>query len=148
MRRRQGRWGPRIRQGFWLAVAWQTIFIETRSRRLLMFVRTARFEGGRIDDILAETNDIRADIEALNLGESSDRLPKELTDHIRRMEMFVDRQRGSVELLLYCDTEADAREIDRIMSGISPQRPGWGTRVWADVYEVLVDESVGRRLAA
>jgi hypothetical protein len=113
-----------------------------------MFVRTARFEGGRIDDILAETNDIRADIEALNLGESSERLPKDLADHIRRVEMFVDRRRGSVELLLYCDSEDDARAIDQTMSRISPQRPGWGTRVWADVYEVILDQAVGRRRAA
>jgi len=34
------------------------------------------------------------------------------------------------------------------MSRISQQRPGWGTRVWADVYEVLLDEPVGRRRAA
>ena len=113
-----------------------------------MYVRTARFEGGRIDDILAELNDIQADIEALNLGESSDHLPKDLSDHLRRMETFIDRRRGSVELLLYCDSEADALEIDRIMSGVSPQRPGWGTRVWADVYEVLLDEPICRTRAA
>jgi hypothetical protein len=113
-----------------------------------MFIRLARFEGGSYDDIIAESEEIRRDLDAFRRGEGSKYFSKELVDHVRRMEMLVDRERGSVALLLYCESEADAREIDRIMDGMSPQREGWGRRVSRDVYELALDETLGVRRAA
>lgn len=112
-----------------------------------MYVRIARFEGGTAGDIVAEAEEARRDIVAVGRGEKNEYFPKELTDRVGRMEMLVDRGQGSVVILLYCDSEADAREVDRIMDGMSPQREGWGKRVSSDVYEVVLDEATGRRVA-
>jgi len=60
------------------------------------------------------------------------------------MEMLVDRVQGSAVILLYCDSQAGAREVDRIMDGMWPQREGWGNRVSSDVYELVLDETPGR----
>jgi len=112
-----------------------------------MYVRIARFEGGTADDIVAEAEEIRRGVAAAGRGENDQYFPKELTDLAGRMEMLVDRGQGSAVILLYCDSEADAREVDRIMDGMSPQRVGWGKRVSSDVYEVVLDEATGRREA-
>ena len=113
-----------------------------------MFVRLVRFEGGSYDDIVAEGEEISRGLDAVRRGESSKYFSKDFTDRVRRVEVAVDRQKGSVAILAYCDSEEDAREVDRIMDGMSPQRQGWGGRVSRDVYEVLLDESVGLRRAA
>ncbi len=112
-----------------------------------MYVRIARFEGGSTDDIVAEAEEARRDIAAVGRGEKTQYFPKELTDRVGRMELVVDRRQGSVAILVYCDNEADAREVDRIMAGMSPQREGWGKRVSSDIYEVVLDEATGRRAA-
>ena len=111
-----------------------------------MYVRMARFEGGTAADIMAEAEDARRDI--VTIGRGDQYFPKELMDRVSRMEMLVDRMQGSVAILLYCGSEADAREVDRIMGDMSPQRDGWGKRVSSDVYEVVFDEAVGVRRAA
>jgi hypothetical protein len=109
-----------------------------------MYVRIARFEGGTADDIVAESEEIRRGITASGRGENDQYFPKELTDRVGRLELVVDRGQGSIAVLVYCDSEADAREIDRIMGGMSPQREGWGKRVSSDIYEVVLDEAPGR----
>jgi hypothetical protein len=119
--------------------------LRTLVRRLLMYVRIARFEGGSVDDIVAEAEEIRRGVVAAVRGEKNEYFPKELTDRISHLEMAVDRGRGSVAVLLYCDSQADAREVDRIMDAMSPQRGGWGTRVSSDLYEVVVDEATAVR---
>jgi hypothetical protein len=106
-----------------------------------MYARIARFEGGTIDAIVAEAGDVRRGFVAAGGGEKSQYFPKELTDRVGRMEMLVDRERGSIAILLYCDSLADVREVDRIMDGMAPQREGWGKRVSSDVYEVVADEA-------
>jgi hypothetical protein len=108
-----------------------------------MYVRIARFEGGNAADIVAEAELIRRDIEAARRGETTEVMPRELIDAIASTQLVVDRQRGSVAILLYCDTEEKARQIDRIMDGMSPSTSGWGRRASADVYEVVVDEVTG-----
>ena len=62
--------------------------------------------------------------------------------------MLVDRERGAVAVLVYADTEEQAREIDRIMDGMSPSSDEWGRRVSAEVYEVYLDEAPGLARAA
>ncbi len=112
-----------------------------------MYVRIARFEGGTADDIVAEAEEIRRGIAAAGRGENDQYFPRELTDRVGRLELVVDRGQGSVAVLIYCHSEADAREIDRIMGGMSPQRGGWGKRVSSDLYEVVLEEVPGGRVA-
>jgi hypothetical protein len=112
-----------------------------------MYVRMAHFEGGTTADIMAEVEEIRSGLRGGGTG-GGGYFPRELTDRVRRAEMHVDREHGRVAILLYCESEADAREVDRIMDGMSPQREGWGTRVSSDVFEVVLDETVRQRKAA
>ncbi len=112
-----------------------------------MYVRIARFEGGSADDIVAEAEEIQRGVAAAGRGENNQYFPKELTDRVGRMELLVDRGQGSSIILLYCDSQDDAREVDRIMDGMSPQREGWGKRVSSDVYELVLDEATGGRVA-
>ena len=51
-------------------------------------------------------------------------------------------------VLVYAETEEQAREIDRIMDGMSPSSGEWGERVSAEVYEVYLDEASGLAQAA
>jgi hypothetical protein len=113
-----------------------------------MYVRMARFEGGRGDEIDAQIDSIQNDLDAVGRGESSRFLPMQAIELIERMEMLVDRQRGAVSMLLYCRDEDGARELDRIMDGIQPQKEGWGRRVSADVYDLALTEEIGARRAA
>jgi hypothetical protein len=113
-----------------------------------MYARIARFEGGTVGDIIGEADEARADLDAVKRGKGNMYFPKELTDRVSRMEMLVDRQQSSVAIILYCESEANVREVDRIMDGMSPQREGWGRRVSSDVYEVVLDEALGVRRAA
>ncbi len=113
-----------------------------------MFVRIARFEGGSAAQIEEEGARIRADLETARRGEDSSEVPSELALLASRFEMLVDRERGAVAMLVYAETEEQAREIDRIMDGMSPSSGQWGHRVSAEVYEVYLDEAPGLAQAA
>ena len=58
-----------------------------------------------------------------------------------RLEIFADREKGTVAAIVYCETEEQLREADRIMVSMSPQYADWGKRVSVDTYEVLLDET-------
>ncbi|HEX5640892.1 MAG TPA: hypothetical protein VFZ86_00985 [Thermoleophilia bacterium] len=113
-----------------------------------MFVRIARFEGGTTAQIEEEGARIRRDLEAARRGESSPEVPQELALLATRIEMLVDRKRGTVAMLVYAETEEQIREIDRIMREMSPSSDEWGKRVSADLYEVFLDEAPGLAQAA
>ncbi|HTX70036.1 MAG TPA: hypothetical protein VMH50_12975 [Thermoleophilia bacterium] len=113
-----------------------------------MYVRIARFEGGTAAHIEEEGSRIRRDIEAARRGEPGPELPRELTLLAQRIEMLVDRERGAATVLVYAETEEQAREIDRIMDGMSPTTEGWGHRVSNEVLEVFLDESPSLARAA
>jgi len=113
-----------------------------------MFVRIARFEGGSTAQIEEEGARIRRDLEAARRGEESPEVPSELALLASRFEMLVDRERGATAVLVYAETEQQAREIDRIMDGMSPSSSEWGRRVSAEVYEVYLDEAPGLAQAA
>lgn len=113
-----------------------------------MFVRIARFEGGTAAEIEAEGARIRHDLEAARRGDTGTETPSELTLLASRVEMLVDRERGATAVLVYCETEEQVREVDRIMNAMSPTSDGWGERVSAERYEVYFDEVTGRAQAA
>jgi hypothetical protein len=113
-----------------------------------MYVRIARFEGGTTAEIEEEGARIRRDLETARRGEDSPEVPSELALLASRIEMLIDRERGAVAMLVYAETGEQAREIDRIMDGMSPSSGEWGKRVSADVYEVFLDEEPGLAQAA
>ena len=113
-----------------------------------MFVRIARFEGGNTAQIEEEGARIRRDLEAARRGEEGPEIPSELALLATRFEMLVDRERGAAVVLVYAETEEQARQIDRIMDGMSPSSGEWGRRVSAEVYEVYLDEAPGLASAA
>jgi hypothetical protein len=113
-----------------------------------MYVRIARFEGGTTAQIEEEGTRIRRDIEAARSGELGPEMPGELALLVQRIEMLVDRERGAATVLVYAETEEQAREIDRLMDGMSPTSEGWGRRVSAEVLEVFFDEAPGLARAA
>ena len=113
-----------------------------------MYVRIARFEGGKAADIEEEGSRILRDIEAARRGEPGPELPSELVLLSRRIELLADRERGVATVLVYTETEAQAREVDRIMDAMSPSTSGWGHRVANEVLEVVLDEAPGLARAA
>lgn len=113
-----------------------------------MFVRIARFEGGTPSEIEAEGTRIQRDLGGTGDTPSPSELPPELTRLVSRIEMLIDRERGSVAMLVYAQTEDQIREVDRIMNDMSPSSEGWGKRVSVETYEVFLDESPGLAQAA
>jgi hypothetical protein len=113
-----------------------------------MFVRIARFEGGTTAEIEAEGARIRHDLQAARRGETGAEVPSELALLASRVEMLIDRERGATAVLVYCETEDQVREVDRIMKEMSPTSGGWGERVSAELYEVSMDEVMSLAQAA
>jgi hypothetical protein len=106
-----------------------------------MYVRIARFEGGTAAEIEQEGARIRRDLGPAAGGESRGEIPEELARLASRIEMLLDRERGSVAMLVYAEDEQRIREIDRIMNDMSPSSGEWGKRVSVDTYEVYLDEA-------
>jgi hypothetical protein len=113
-----------------------------------MYVRIARFDGGVGGDIQAEIDLMRSEFDKVRRGEQSDYLPIGLVDATDRVEVLADRASGSVVVLVYCRSEEQAREADRILSGMSPSNAGWGQRTSAGVFEVALDETTRAARAA
>ena len=113
-----------------------------------MYVRIARFEGGTTAEIEEEGARIRRDIDAARRGEEGPEVPTELARLAQRIELLIDRDRGAAVVLVYAETEDQAKEIDRIMDGMSPSSDRWGRRVSNEVYEVFFDEAPGLSRAA
>jgi hypothetical protein len=63
-----------------------------------------------------------------------------LLQSIKRTIVLADTEKGSSAMVLFCDTEEDARGVDRLFDAMSPGEGG-GKRQSADVYEVAVDQT-------
>lgn len=113
-----------------------------------MYVRTARFEGGDLEAIDAEIALLHKSIAGWARHGAEKEIPSRLAELAHRIEVMVDRQRGSITMSVHCDSEEDAREADAILRSMSPTNEGWGKRVSADVYEVALDVPVNLRKAA
>ena len=113
-----------------------------------MYVRIARFEGGTVSEIDAEGQRIRRDVDEFRRGQDGTEMPPELSLVVERIEMAVDREHGKVAVSVYCSTEEQLREADRILSEMSPTSPGWGKRVSVDTYQVEFDEVLSLPKAA
>jgi len=113
-----------------------------------MYVRTARFEGGNVESIDAEIDLLHESIAGWAGRAEAREIPPRLAEIAHRIEVLVDRERGSVTMSVHCDSEEDAREADKILRSMSPTYEGWGKRVSAEVYEVALDAPVNLRKAA
>ncbi len=106
-----------------------------------MYVRMRRYEGGSLGDVLSSAELIRQDIEAAKRGEPVRYLQPDVARVANRIELMVNRVDASVAVIMYCDTIQETGEADRIIASMRPRRSGWGERVSADIYEVMMDES-------
>jgi hypothetical protein len=113
-----------------------------------MYVRIARFEGGTPAQIEEEGARIQRDLKPAGGGQSTGEVPTELARLASRIEMLVDRDQGSVAMIVYAKDEQRIREIDRIMNAMSPTSGEWGRRVSVDIYQVYLDEAPGVARAA
>ena len=113
-----------------------------------MHVRLVRFEGGNPEAILAETEEIRRDVDAIKRHEPTSYFSKELMGLTSRMRLFVNNEQGSVAILFFSDSAANAAEIDRILDAMAPRHEGLGRRVSRDIYEVVLDEGLRMSQAA
>ncbi len=113
-----------------------------------MYVRTARFEGGNSEAIDAEVALLHDSIAGWAGSGEGKEIPPRLAELAHRIEVLVDRESGSVTMSVHCDSEEDAREADAILRSMSPSNDGWGKRVSAGVYEVVLDAPVNLRKAA
>ena len=106
-----------------------------------MFARIARFEGGSPHVIEAETERLRREIEEIRSGRGTDSATARLGALADRVVMLTDRSGGKAATIIFCRTEEQLREVDRIMQGMSPQA-GEGHRSSYDLYEVALDEAL------
>lgn len=59
---------------------------------------------------------------------------------IKRTIVLADEDKGSSAMVLFCETEEDARGVDKLFDAMSPG-DGGGKRQSADVYEVAIDQA-------
>jgi hypothetical protein len=112
-----------------------------------MYVRIARFEGGSSARFDAERDRLLKDLEAIRRGEADTEIPAEIARKISRVEMMVDRERGTSAMSIYCETAAQMREVDEALDAMSPG-DGEGKRVSVEIYELALDEATNLSRAA
>jgi hypothetical protein len=117
-----------------------------------MYARVARFEGSDPTTLKQELSDMRAQMERGLSDEVIDQIASQvegqfarddiarLLESIRRTMVLVDSENGSSAMVLFCDTEEDARGVDRLFDAMSPGEGG-GERQSVDVYEVAIDKT-------
>jgi hypothetical protein len=117
-----------------------------------MYARMTRFEGGNPATLTQELDDMRRQMESGLTDEAIDQMTEQvkgqfdrdevarLLRSIRRTIVLADTEKGSSAMVLFCDTEEDARGVDRLFDAMSPGEGG-GKRQSADVYEVAVDQT-------
>jgi hypothetical protein len=117
-----------------------------------MYARMTRFEGGDPATLTQELDDMRRQMESGLTDEAIDQMADQvkgqfdrdevarLLQSIKRTIVLADTEKGSSAMVLFCDTEEDARGVDRLFDAMSPGEGG-GKRQSADVYEVAVDQT-------
>jgi hypothetical protein len=117
-----------------------------------MYARIARFEGGDPAALKQELEDMRRQMEAELTDEAVDQMTEQvkgqfereevarLLKSIKRTIVLADADKGSSAMVLFCDTEDEARGVDRLFDAMSPGDEG-GKRTSVDIYEVAIDKS-------
>ena len=117
-----------------------------------MYARVTRFEGSDPEVLRRETEDMRRQMAAGLTDEAIDQMAQQvegqferdeverLLKSIKRTMILTDAEKGTSAMVVFCDTEEDARGVDRLFDAMSPGEGG-GKRQSADVYEVSIDQS-------
>lgn len=117
-----------------------------------MYARVTRFEGSNPATLKQELEEMRDQMERGLTDEAIDQMAGQvegkferdevarLLRSIKRTIMLADAEKGSTAMVLFCETEEDARGVDRLFDAMSPGEDG-GKRQSADVYEVAFDQT-------
>ena len=110
-----------------------------------MYVRMARFEGAEPAALERELATMRQQMEGGEAGEGGQGPNAEqmqyLSQVVKRMLVLADIDQGSSAMLVFVDSEDDARKIDEMFGQMSPGGEG-GKRASADIYEVKIDREM------
>ena len=117
-----------------------------------MYARVTRFEGSEPATLKKELDEMREQMQRGLSDEAIDQMAEQvkgqfergevarLLRSIRRTIVLADAEQGSSAMVLFCDSEEDARGVDRLFDAMSPGEGG-GKRQSADVYEVTIDQT-------
>ena len=117
-----------------------------------MFARVTRFEGSEPAKLKQELAGMRDQMQSGLTDESIDQMAEQvkgqferdevarLMGSIKRTIVLADAEKGSSAMVLFCETEDDARGVDRLFDAMSPGEGG-GRRESADIYEVSIDQT-------
>ncbi len=117
-----------------------------------MYARLTRFDGSDPSTLKQELADMRDQMQRGLSSEAIDQVAEQvkgqferdavarLLKSIRRTIVLADSDQGRSAMILFCDTEEDARGVDRLFDAMSPGEGG-GKRQSADVYEVAIDQT-------
>ena len=115
-----------------------------------MYARVTRFEGSNPAVLKQELEGMRQQMESGLSDEAVDQMADQvkgrfdrdeiarLVKSIKRTLVLADAEKGSSAMILFCDGEADARDVDRLFDAMSPGEGG-GRRQSVDIYEVAID---------
>jgi hypothetical protein len=111
-----------------------------------MYIRIARFEGSDPSRIDAFADEMRRQIDGMRRGEAPPAgMPADsaavLRDHVTRVVDAADRETGRGLSMVFTETAEGARRVDEALDAMSPGEGG-GRRTSAEIYEVLVDETM------
>jgi hypothetical protein len=116
-----------------------------------MYVRLARFDGADPEVLERELESMRKQMKSDAADDSGGseggqgpdaEQMKWLRQVTKRVLVLADREKGSSAMLVFVDSEEDARKIDEMFDQMSPSTDGGGKRQSADVYEVAIDEQM------
>lgn len=117
-----------------------------------MYARVTRFEGSEPATLKHELGDMRDQMQSGLTDKSIDQMAEQvkgqferdevarLLRSIKRTIVLADAEKGSSAMVLFCETEEDARGVDRLFDAMSPGEGG-GRRQSADIYEVAIDQT-------
>lgn len=117
-----------------------------------MYARVTRFEGGDPEALRQELEEMRRQMASGLTDEAIDQMAKpvegrfdrdevaRLLKSITRTIVLADVEQGASAMVLFCETEDDARGVHELFDAMSPGEEG-GKRRSADVYEVAIDQS-------
>ena len=101
-----------------------------------MFARVTRFEGSEPAKLKQELGDMRDQMQRGLSDESIDQMAEQvkgqferdevarLLGSIKRTIVLADAEKGSSAMVLFCETEEDARGVDRLFDAMSPGEGG------------------------
>jgi hypothetical protein len=111
-----------------------------------MHVRIARFEGGEATSIDKQIEAIRGQMAEGRERMASGDVPDDMAEvmaALRRAVIAADRAGGRMVSLTFADTEEGMQKVDAWLNSMSPD-PGGGQRASVEIYEIAIDEEVGR----